>query len=103
MAKIQADVFNPPTVVAMAKQCQVVLNCVGPYTQWGETVVKACSEEGTHHLDLSGEPLFLGKMEQKYSSTAEDSGAYIIGACGFDSIPSDYGAAYLQQNFGGKT
>ncbi|CAL8135491.1 unnamed protein product [Orchesella dallaii] len=99
--KIIADVFNPPSLVAMAKQAHVILNCVGPYMQWGEAVVKACSEEGTHHLDLSGEPLFLGRMEQKYSAVAEDSGAYIVGACGFDSIPSDYGASYIQQNFEG--
>lgn len=100
--KIQADVFNPSSVLVMVRQCQVVLNCVGPYLQWGEPVVKACAEEGTHHLDLSGEAIFHGKMEQKYTTVAEESGAYIIGACGFDSIPADCGAMYLQQNFEGK-
>lgn len=99
---ITADVLNPPSLTQMVKQGRVVLNLVGPYTQWGEPVVKACSEEGTHHLDLSGEPQFMGRMELKYNSTAEDSGAYIIGACGFDSIPADYGSSYLAQNFGGE-
>ena len=33
--------------------CQV-LNCVGPYRFYGEAVVKACVENGAHHVDISG-------------------------------------------------
>jgi short subunit dehydrogenase-like uncharacterized protein len=41
---------------AMAKRAKVVVNCVGPYRHWGEQVVKACIENGAHHVDVSGEP-----------------------------------------------
>jgi short subunit dehydrogenase-like uncharacterized protein len=83
VAKIVADVSDPDSLHAMAKQCDVVLNCVGPYLLWGgEEVVRACVEEGTHHLDLSGEPQFLEMVQLKYNSRAEESGSYIIGACG---------------------
>ena len=44
-------------------------------------------------------------MIQQYSATAEQSGARIVHCCGFDSIPSDLGVYYLQQQakerFGG--
>jgi len=67
----------------MARQAEVVLNCVGPYLLWGgEEVVRACVAEGTHHLDLSGEPQFLEVMQLKYNKEAEETGAYVIGACG---------------------
>lgn len=98
---IQADVFHPSSVFSMVQQCQIVLNCVGPYQKYGECLVKTCAENGVHHLDLSGEPLFLGQMELRYGALAERSGAYIVGACGFDSIPVDCGALYLQQKFEG--
>lgn len=36
--------------------CKVVVNCCGPYRFYGEAVVKACINSGTHHVDVSGEP-----------------------------------------------
>ncbi|TKS69938.1 Saccharopine dehydrogenase-like oxidoreductase [Collichthys lucidus] len=53
---IVADVGEPDTLAAMCKQAVIVLNCVGPYRFYGEPVVKACVENGAHHIDISGEP-----------------------------------------------
>ena len=50
----------------MAQQARIVLNCVGPYRFYGEAVVEACVEAGAHHLDISGEPQYLEKMQLKY-------------------------------------
>jgi hypothetical protein len=33
---------------------------------YGEAVVEACVETGAHHLDISGEPAFLEKVQLKY-------------------------------------
>ena len=41
-------------------------------------------------------------MQLLYSGKAKEAGVYIIGACGFDSIPSDMGVAFTKQNFSGK-
>ncbi|XP_021953720.1 saccharopine dehydrogenase-like oxidoreductase [Folsomia candida] len=101
--KIVADVADRESLRNMARQADVVLNCVGPYLLYGgDEVVQACIQEGTHHLDLSGEPQFLEKVQLKYNKDAEESGAYIIGCCGFDSIPADYGSVYLENNFYGQ-
>lgn len=40
----------------MTQRGRVVINCCGPYRFYGEPVVKACVESGTHHVDVSGEP-----------------------------------------------
>jgi short subunit dehydrogenase-like uncharacterized protein len=76
------DVKKESTVVEMAKSCDIVVNCVGPYTLFGEPVVRACADEGTHHVDISAEALFNHIMYQKYNKTAEETGAVIVGACG---------------------
>lgn len=40
-------------------------------------------------------------MEFKYNTKAKETGSYVIGACGFDSIPNDVGLVYVKQKFEG--
>lgn len=101
--KIIADVSDMQSLQDMAKVAKVVLNCVGPYRFFGEQVVQACIIEGAHHVDLSGEPQFLEKVQLLYHKDAEEKGVYVIGACGFDSIPADCGTVFLEQNFDGRS
>ena len=68
---------------------------------YGEAVVKAAVENGASHVDISGEPAFLEKMQQKYGKLAEQNGVYVVGACGWDSIPCDLGVNFLKQHFDG--
>lgn len=98
---IIADVTSEASLAEMCKQARIVLNCVGPYRFYGEQVVKACIENGAHHLDISGEPQYLEKMQLLYGGKAREAGLYIIGACGFDSVPSDMGVAFTRDNFAG--
>lgn len=98
---IIADTENYRSLVAMAQQCRVVLNCVGPYRFYGEPVVKACLEGRASHVDISGEPAYLEKMQMMYNAKANETGVFIIGACGFDSIPADLGILFTQNEFKG--
>uniref|UniRef100_A0AAR2KPA5 Saccharopine dehydrogenase-like oxidoreductase n=1 Tax=Pygocentrus nattereri TaxID=42514 RepID=A0AAR2KPA5_PYGNA len=84
---IVADVDDPESLAEMCKQAVIVLNCVGPYRFYGEPVVKACVENGAHCIDISGEPQFLESMQLNYDSQAAEKGVYVVGSCGFDSIP----------------
>merc|ERR1712013_211925 len=67
----------------------------------GEQVVKACLEAEAHHVDLSGEPQYLETMQLRYHEEAERKGVYIVGSCGFDSIPADLGSMVLAKAMGG--
>jgi short subunit dehydrogenase-like uncharacterized protein len=67
---------------------------VGPYLQHGAPLVAACAAAGTDYVDLTGEPEFVDKMYVAHHATAERSGARIVHACGFDSIPHDLGAYF---------
>ncbi|XP_054892904.1 saccharopine dehydrogenase-like oxidoreductase [Poeciliopsis prolifica] len=98
---IVADVGEPDSLAAMCKQAVIVLNCVGPYRFFGEPVVRACVENGAHHIDISGEPQFLEGMQLNYNSQAAEKGVFVIGSCGFDSIPADMGVIYTRDQFRG--
>ncbi|KAK5873820.1 hypothetical protein PBY51_018824 [Eleginops maclovinus] len=98
---IVADVGEPDSLAAMCKQAVIVLNCVGPYRFFGEQMVKASVENGAHHIDISGEPQFLEGMQFNYDSQAAEKGVYIIGSCGFDSIPADMGVLFTRDQFKG--
>jgi len=99
---IKADIEDPSSLDEMAKMSRVVLNCVGPYRFFGEAVVKACVENGASHVDISGEPQFLERMQLEYNTLAHDKNVYVVGACGFDSIPADMGTVFLEEKFGGQ-
>ncbi|XP_005100947.1 saccharopine dehydrogenase-like oxidoreductase [Aplysia californica] len=97
---IISDINSSESLVTMAQQTKIVLNCVGPYLLFGEQVVKACIEAGTHHLDVSGEPQYLEKMQLLYNAKAKENGVFIIGAAAFDSVPADMGVLHMRQQFG---
>uniref|UniRef100_W5K110 Saccharopine dehydrogenase-like oxidoreductase n=1 Tax=Astyanax mexicanus TaxID=7994 RepID=W5K110_ASTMX len=98
---IVADVDDAESLAVMCKQAVIVLNCVGPYRFFGEPVVKACVENGAHCVDVSGEPQFLEGMQLKYDGEAGEKGVYIVGSCGFDSIPADLGILFTRDQFKG--
>lgn len=99
---IIADVTNEVSLRRMAGRARVVINCCGPYHVCGEALVKACLEAGAHYVDASWEGEFIGDVCLKYHQEAVNKGIYMISSCGFDSIPSDMGMVFLQNNFAGE-
>ncbi|MEM6590049.1 MAG: saccharopine dehydrogenase NADP-binding domain-containing protein [Pseudomonadota bacterium] len=92
-----ADASDPASIDAMIHQAKVIITTVGPYQLYGEPLVAACAASGTDYVDLCGEPSFMWDMIEKYHEQAKASGARIVHSCGFDSVPSDMGVYFLQQ------
>jgi short subunit dehydrogenase-like uncharacterized protein len=91
---LKADVTDERSIADVAAAARVVITTVGPYVNYGEPLVKACAERGTDYTDLTGEPEFVDRMYVKYHAQAVESGARLVHACGFDSIPHDLGARF---------
>src|SRR3954468_24582931 len=91
---LKADVTDEKSIADAAASARVVITTVGPYILHGEPLVKACAEHGTDYTDLTGEPEFVDRMFVKYDAAAQQSGARLVHACGFDSIPHDLGARF---------
>lgn len=100
LALLHADVSDPASLEDVAARAGVVITTVGPYLTYGEPLVAACAAAGTDYVDLTGEPEFVDRMYLAHHATAERTGARIVHACGFDSIPHDLGAMYTVQQLG---
>ncbi|MCX6216059.1 saccharopine dehydrogenase NADP-binding domain-containing protein [Spirosoma sp.] len=94
---IVADAQSEETLKSLCTRTRVVISTVGPYALSGEPLVKACTETGTDCCDLTGEVHWVKRMIDRYEPLAKQSGARIVHCCGYDSIPSDMGVYYLQQ------
>ncbi|WP_205474062.1 trans-acting enoyl reductase family protein [Nocardioides sp. SYSU D00038] len=94
---LTADTTDPSSLAEVARRASVVITTVGPYLQLGEPLVAACAEAGTDYVDLTGEPEFVDTMYVAHHATAQRTGARIVHACGFDSIPHDLGALFTVQ------
>ncbi len=92
-----ADADDEAALTTLVRQTRVVVSTVGPYALYGDTLVKACAENGCDYCDLTGEAHWVRKMIAQHEDAAQKSGARIVPSCGFDSIPSDLGVWYLQQ------
>ena len=94
---IVADTLDASAMRQLAERTRVVLTTVGPYARYGSEVVAACAASGTHYCDLAGEVQWIRRMIDAHHDTARGSGARIVHCCGFDSIPMDIGAWFLQK------
>ena len=95
--RIVADASDPDALSGLAAATRVVVSTVGPYALYGSPLVAAVAAEGTDYCDLTGETPWMRRMIDAHAASAEASGARIVHACGFDSIPSDLGVWFTQQ------
>ncbi|MDG4805548.1 saccharopine dehydrogenase NADP-binding domain-containing protein [Micromonospora sp. WMMD1120] len=89
---LTADVTDAGSLRAVAGSARVVASTVGPFIRHGEPLVAACARAGTDYLDITGEPEFVDRMYLRHHAEATRTGARLVHACGFDSIPHDLGA-----------
>ncbi|MGN9757688.1 saccharopine dehydrogenase family protein [Streptomyces sp. SD31] len=94
---LEADVADPASMRRLAEHARVVATTVGPYVTYGEDLVAACADVGTDYLDLSGEPEFVDRTYVRHDARARETGARLVHACGFDSVPHDLGAYFTVQ------
>ncbi|MFG2747934.1 saccharopine dehydrogenase family protein [Streptomyces xanthophaeus] len=91
---LQADAGDAAALRELAASTRVLATTVGPYIWYGAPLVAACAEAGTDYVDLTGEPEFVDRMYVEHDARARETGARIVHACGFDSVPADLGAYF---------
>lgn len=87
--EIETAELNDEDLASLAKSTFILITTVGPYHKYGEIAFKACAENGTHYLDVTGEPPWVLRMIKKYEDTAKKSGALMLPQIGLDSAPAD--------------
>lgn len=94
---IIADSHDRESLEKMVKQTKVVCTTVGPYAKYGDLLVELCTVHGVHYCDLTGEVQWMRRTIDQHHEQAQVNQAKIVHCCGFDSIPSDMGVFFLQQ------
>eukprot|EP01116_Phalansterium_solitarium_P011012 TRINITY_DN26623_c0_g1_i1.p1 TRINITY_DN26623_c0_g1~~TRINITY_DN26623_c0_g1_i1.p1 ORF type:complete len:420 (+),score=114.83 TRINITY_DN26623_c0_g1_i1:107-1366(+) len=94
-----ADVSDAASLARMAAATRLVINCVGPFRLYGEPVVRACVEQHTDYVDITGEPSFIEKVVLRYDAAARDNGLVIVPSAGSDSALSDIGCEFTAGKF----
>jgi short subunit dehydrogenase-like uncharacterized protein len=94
---VPADAADVTTLRALAERARVVATTVGPYAGQGLPLVEACAAAGTDYADVTGEVLFVRDSIDRAHDVAVRTGARVVHACGFDSVPSDLGVLLLHR------
>lgn len=84
----------------MLAPCSAVVACAGPFTLYGEPVVAAAADTGTHYLDTTGEQPFIRMVFERYGALAAEKGAALVSGMGFDFVPGDMVASLTADGMG---
>ena len=95
--RLTVDADDATALAEMCAHTNLVISTVGPYALYGSKLVAAVVEAGIDYVDLTGEPQWMQRMIDRYQERAAETGARLVHACGFDSVPSDMGVWYLQR------
>jgi len=90
-----ADVTQPASVRALVTSPDdVLVSTVGPFTRLGRPAIEAAIDQGCAYLDSTGEPPFIRAVFEEYGPRAEQSGARLLTAFGYDYVPGNLAAAH---------
>lgn len=88
---IEVQLDDAPALTELVGGTTVVLTTVGPFQLHGEPLVAAAARTGAAYVDITGEPGFVDEMYLRHHDAAVETGARLVHACGFDSVPHDLG------------
>jgi len=97
VAIVIGDAHDEAAMTALARDTTAVCTTVGPYLEHGAALAAACAQAGTGYCDLTGETPFIRQSIDRNHAAARASGARLVHACGFDSVPSDLGVLVAQR------
>lgn len=92
---VVADAHDLPSLREMCARTRVVLTTAGPFSMYGENLVRICIESGCDYVDITGETPWVRHLIDTYHARAVRQGVRIINFCGVDSIPSDMMTLFL--------
>jgi short subunit dehydrogenase-like uncharacterized protein len=93
-----ADAQDDNALNSLADQARVVLSTAGPFSLYGTKLVDACVRNRTHYCDITGETPWIRQQIDRHHAQAAIDGTRIVPGCGFDSIPSDFGAWLMSRH-----
>jgi short subunit dehydrogenase-like uncharacterized protein len=95
-----ANLDDPGSLRELLADCAAVIDCAGPFVRFGEPVLAAAVETGTHYLDTTGEQPYIKMAFERYGPGAARAGVAVVPAMGFDYVPGDMIASLTANGMG---
>ena len=86
---LTANVSSVEETSKLASSTRVLISAIGPYTVLGENIYKACVNNGTNYVDITGEVDWVASMREKYQKRARETGSTLCSFAGYDCVPCD--------------
>jgi short subunit dehydrogenase-like uncharacterized protein len=74
---------DPGSMLRMAAQAAVVINCAGPFSSTGRYVAAAAVQAGCHYIDHAAEPVYVRQLFDAMSVPAEEAQSLVLPAMSF--------------------
>lgn len=92
-----ADALTPTTLGPLVLDAHVVISTAGPFTLYGEPVVRAALAAGAHFLDTTGEQAYMSTILERYHGAAKEKRIAIVNAQAFEFALGYCAAAELAE------
>nr|WP_314546065.1 saccharopine dehydrogenase NADP-binding domain-containing protein [uncultured Massilia sp.] len=86
---------NPSSLVDALRGCDVVINCVAPFTDFGAPVVEAAIAAACNYVDTAGEQRWVRRVYDEFGPRAAAAGVTLMPAATDDGVPGDLIAALV--------
>jgi short subunit dehydrogenase-like uncharacterized protein len=87
-----AEAGDVEALAAAFRGCAAVINCAGPFTAFGRSVIQAAINAGCHYVDTSAEQEFVQAVFEEFAGAAASAGVAVVPATGYDILPGDFAA-----------
>ena len=87
-----ASVGDVDSLAAALDDVRVMISCVGPFLDLGDTAIEAALKARVNYLDSTGEGPFIKELAASCSERARSAGIAMVPSMGFDEVPGDVAA-----------
>jgi short subunit dehydrogenase-like uncharacterized protein len=90
----RADITEPDSVRALVTSADdVLVTTVGPFSRLGQPALDAAIDAGCAYVDSTGESPFISQVFSSADARAQQTGARLLTAFGYDYVPGNLAAA----------
>lgn len=87
------DATGPGGLRELIEARDVLVSTAGPFLKIGQAAVTAAVDAGAVYLDSTGEPPFIRQVFEQHGRRAEQTGAVLLTAFGYDYVPGNLAGA----------
>ncbi len=96
-----AEVGDVPALTRALADVKVLITCVGPFSELGDTALDAAFAAKVHYIDSAGEAQWVARLIAERDAEAKAAGISIAPAMGFDEVPADVAATLATEGMAG--